>query len=97
VTPIINFILGPLLWHWENNSTNDPSVELDMEELKTLARQIGFEISVSLSDHAYTYLLILILSIPQNETTIDTTYTNNAQSMLGYVYHAAFWTATKIE
>ena len=33
----------------------------------------------------------------QNERTIDTTYTNNAQSMLGYVYHAAFWTATKIE
>ncbi|PPQ79034.1 hypothetical protein CVT25_002343 [Psilocybe cyanescens] len=68
--------LGPLLWHWENNSSNDPSVELDMEEVKNLARRIGFEIS--------------------NETTIDTTYTNNAQSMLGYVYHAAFWTATKI-
>ena len=31
------------------------------------------------------------------QTSIDTTYTNNAQSMLGYVYHAAFWTATKIE
>jgi carnosine N-methyltransferase len=31
----------------------------------------------------------------QNERTIDTTYTNNSQSMLGYVYHAAFWTATK--
>jgi len=69
--------LGPLLWHWENNNTSDPSVELDMEELKTLARTIGFEIS--------------------NETTVDTTYTNNAQSMLGYVYHAAFWTATKIK
>ncbi|KAF4612945.1 hypothetical protein D9613_010831 [Agrocybe pediades] len=68
--------LGPLLWHWENNNTNDPSIELDMEEVKTLARQIGFEIS--------------------NEKTIDTTYTNNAQSMLGYVYHASFWTATKI-
>ncbi|CAL1709816.1 unnamed protein product [Somion occarium] len=69
----INF--GPLLWHWENNSSNDPSVELDLEEVKELARQIGFEIS--------------------NERTIDTTYTNNSQSMLGYVYHAAFWTATK--
>ncbi|KDR76864.1 hypothetical protein GALMADRAFT_95480 [Galerina marginata CBS 339.88] len=69
--------LGPLLWHWENNNTSDPSVELDMEELKTLARTIGFEIS--------------------NETTIDTTYTNNSKSMLGYVYHAAFWTATKIK
>jgi len=68
--------LGPLLWHFENNSTNDPSIELNLEEVKALARQIGLEIS--------------------NERTIDTTYTNNAQSMLGYVYHAAFWTATKI-
>ncbi|KAF8909806.1 N2227-like protein-domain-containing protein [Gymnopilus junonius] len=69
--------IGPLLWHWENNNTNDLSVELDMEEVKTLAREVGFEIS--------------------NERTIDTTYTNNAQSMLGYVYHASFWTATKIK
>ncbi|THH28862.1 hypothetical protein EUX98_g5320 [Antrodiella citrinella] len=68
--------LGPLLWHWENNSTHDPSVELSLEEVKTLARAVGFDIS--------------------NERTIDTTYTNNTQSMLGYVYHAAFWTATKI-
>ncbi|KAL1757419.1 N2227-like protein-domain-containing protein [Schizophyllum commune] len=67
--------LGPLLWHWENNNTNDPSVELDLEEVKTLARAIGFDIS--------------------NERTIDTTYTNNARAMLGYTYHAAFWTATK--
>ncbi|KJA23747.1 hypothetical protein HYPSUDRAFT_184819 [Hypholoma sublateritium FD-334 SS-4] len=68
--------IGPLLWHWENNNTNDLSVELDLEEVKTLARTIGFEIS--------------------NEATIPTTYTNNAQSMLGYVYNASFWTATKI-
>ncbi|KAL4248632.1 Carnosine N-methyltransferase [Abortiporus biennis] len=68
--------LGPLLWHFENNSSNDPSVELNLDEVKELARKIGFEIS--------------------NETTIDTTYTNNSQSMLGYVYHTAFWTAKKI-
>ena len=37
-----------------------------------------------------------VLRSMQNERTIDTTYTNNAQSMLGYVYHAAFWTATKV-
>ncbi|KAJ4490072.1 N2227-domain-containing protein [Lentinula aciculospora] len=36
--------LGPLLWHWENNNTNDPSVELDLVEVKRLARMIGFEI-----------------------------------------------------
>ncbi|KAJ7028313.1 N2227-domain-containing protein [Mycena alexandri] len=68
--------MGPLLWHWENNTTNDPSIELSLEEVKNLARAIGFRIS--------------------NERTIDTTYTSNAQGMLGYVYHAAFWTATKI-
>ena len=39
---------GPLLWHWENNTTNDPSIELTLEEVKVLARRIGFEISVSL-------------------------------------------------
>ncbi|KAK0447258.1 N2227-like protein-domain-containing protein [Armillaria borealis] len=69
--------LGPLLWHFENNNTNDPSVELDLEEVKALARTIGFEL--------------------RNESTVDTTYTNNSEGMLGYVYHAAFWTATKIQ
>ncbi|KAK0460511.1 N2227-like protein-domain-containing protein [Desarmillaria tabescens] len=69
--------LGPLLWHFENNNTNDPSVELDLEEVKALARTIGFEL--------------------RNESTVDTTYTNNSEGMLGYVYHAAFWTATKIK
>ena len=33
----------------------------------------------------------------QNERTIETTYTNNSQSMLGYVYKTAFWTARKLE
>ncbi|CAE6418216.1 unnamed protein product [Rhizoctonia solani] len=67
--------LGPLLWHWENNNTNDMSIELDLEEVKELARKIGFEI--------------------YNERTIPTTYTGNSESMLGYVYQASFWTATK--
>jgi N2227-like protein len=39
---------GPLLWHFENNTTNDPSIELDLEEVKKLVRDIGFELSVSL-------------------------------------------------
>lgn len=67
--------MGPLLWHFENNATNDPSIELDLEEVKILARKIGFVIS--------------------NERMIDTTYTSNSRSMLGYVYKTAFWTATK--
>jgi N2227-like protein len=37
---------GPLLWHFENNTTNDPSIELDLEEVKELARRIGFDIQV---------------------------------------------------
>ncbi|KAJ7667264.1 N2227-domain-containing protein [Mycena rosella] len=68
--------VGPLLWHWENNTTNDPSIELSLAEVKELARAIGFRIT--------------------DERTIDTTYTSNAQGMLGYVYHAEFWTATKV-
>ncbi|KAF7308312.1 N2227 domain-containing protein [Mycena chlorophos] len=67
--------LGPLLWHWENNTTHDPSVELSLDEVKTLMGEIGFVI--------------------ETERSFDTTYTNNAQSMLGYVYKAAFWTARK--
>ncbi|TFY80859.1 hypothetical protein EWM64_g3160 [Hericium alpestre] len=38
--------LGPLLWHFENNTSNDPSIELDLEEVKELARKIGFDIKV---------------------------------------------------
>lgn len=38
--------VGPLLWHWENNSAGDTSVELSLGEVKELARKIGFEISV---------------------------------------------------
>ncbi|KAN0136924.1 N2227-like domain containing protein [Lactarius tabidus] len=67
--------LGPLLWHFEETATSDPSIELDLEEVKALAVQIGFDI--------------------KNERRVDTTYVNNKDSMLGYVYHAAFWTATK--
>lgn len=43
-----------------------------------------------------TTKIIPYRNILQNERTIHTTYTNNSQSMLGYVYHTAFWTATKV-
>ncbi|KDQ06519.1 hypothetical protein BOTBODRAFT_39554 [Botryobasidium botryosum FD-172 SS1] len=36
--------LGPLLWHYENSSEGDPSIELSLDEVKELARKIGFEI-----------------------------------------------------
>ena len=94
---ISHFTLGPLLWHWENNTTNDPSVELDLEEVKNLARTVGFELSVSFFPSLRSaFTSLLSLHCCRNERTIDTTYTGNAHSMLGYVYHAAFWTATKV-
>lgn len=36
--------LGPLLWHYENSSNGEPSIELSLDEVKALARKIGFEI-----------------------------------------------------
>lgn len=39
--------LGPLLWHWENNNSGEMSIELDLEEIKELAKVVGFKISVS--------------------------------------------------
>jgi len=36
--------IGPLLWHFENNTSGDTSIELDLEEVKELARKIGFDI-----------------------------------------------------
>jgi len=36
--------LGPLLWHFENNNTQDLSIEFDLGEVKRLARSIGFEL-----------------------------------------------------
>ncbi|KAI6143798.1 N2227-domain-containing protein [Pisolithus tinctorius] len=68
--------LGPLLWHFENNENEYPSIELDLAEVKELARTIGFKL--------------------YDERSIDTSYSSNDQSMLGYVYHAAFWKAVKV-
>ncbi|EJU01374.1 N2227-domain-containing protein [Dacryopinax primogenitus] len=36
--------LGPLLWHFENNSTKDVSIELNLAEVKVLAEKMGFKI-----------------------------------------------------
>jgi len=46
---------GPLLWHFENNNTNDPSVELDLDEVKALARIVGFELSVNILSPPCTF------------------------------------------
>jgi carnosine N-methyltransferase len=42
---------GPLLWHFENSPTSsingEGSIELSLDEVKALARDVGFEIRVS--------------------------------------------------
>jgi hypothetical protein len=58
---------GPLLWHFENNTTNDPSVELDLEEVKQLARDIGFELSVSIHILLTLYYLIIFVRYRKKE------------------------------
>jgi carnosine N-methyltransferase len=91
---VSNYLIGPLLWHWENNNTNDLSIELDLEEVKILARNLGFVINVSPSVPEYSKDK---LRAQQNERHIKTSYTNNAQSMLAYTYNAAFWIAMKVD
>lgn len=41
--------VGPLLWHWENvqdKERGEGSIELSLDEVKDLARKMGFEINV---------------------------------------------------
>lgn len=42
--------VGPLLWHFENiadRERGEGSVELSLDEVKALARKMGFELAVS--------------------------------------------------
>lgn len=45
------------MWHWENNTTNDPSIELDLEEVKALCKKLGFKLEVGVSISLYHILL----------------------------------------
>lgn len=36
--------IGPLLYHFEDSSSGDPSIELSLETVKEVARKMGFEI-----------------------------------------------------
>lgn len=54
---VLNFVLplggiwinvGPLLWHYENNSRGETSVELTLEEVCDLVGKMGFQIEVGL-------------------------------------------------
>jgi carnosine N-methyltransferase len=41
------FIQGPLLYHFEDSSNGDSSIELSLEQVKEVAKKIGFEFKVS--------------------------------------------------
>jgi hypothetical protein len=60
---------GPLLWHFEENTTSDPSIELDLEEIKALAAHIGFEIQVGNSLSVVPFFLGFVHS--STERTIN--------------------------
>lgn len=83
--------LGPLLWHWENS--DELSIELTLDEVKELARGVGFELSVCYPSppRRFTSLTFIL----QDERYVGAQYSSDSSSMLSYVYNAAFWTATK--
>ena len=45
--PLANPLPSESLLSFENNSTNDPSVELSLDEVKALCAEIGFVIKAS--------------------------------------------------
>jgi len=71
--------LGPLLWHWENVGPGAGTSDISIELNLDEIRRLAHKIGFEIG----------------NEQTIVTTYTGISDSMLGYVYHTAFWTATK--
>lgn len=85
-------LIGPLLWHFENNDSHDLSIEFDLEEVKALARGIGFEIKVGYEKLCMVRGLMLSL---QDEQFIKSSYVGNPESMLSHTYDCALWTATK--
>lgn len=81
---------------FENNSTNDPSVELSLDEVKALCAEIGFVIKVRPSRSSrFSSLRVPLLRkltssgicfvCAQEEKTISTTYTGSG-GMLKYEY-----------
>lgn len=83
---------GPLLYHFENNEDGEPSIELTLEELRTLLPKCGFTLDVRV-----VLPVLNTLNSPQEEKMIDTTYTNNSKSMLQYTYKACFWYVQHID
>lgn len=55
---------GPLLWHFENNTTNDVSIELDVNEMKQLLDNIGFGITVSAASKSCACHESIFVAVP---------------------------------
>lgn len=80
------------MYHFEDSSAGDTSIELSLEQVKDVAKKMGFEFKVILVIMPLSLLIFYI----QKESMVSTTYTSNPESMLKYVYECAFWTAVKL-
>jgi carnosine N-methyltransferase len=95
--------LGPLLYHWQNGSSEedvrfDQSVELTYEEIKHVMGTYNFKILVRrpCSHGSYQRLSVSFpLCSEQKEAQRECVYTNNVKSMMKTVYNCAFFTAIK--
>ena len=85
--------VGPLLWHFENSTTlskrGEGSVELSLDEVKDLARMVGFELSVSLLGIASLMSQRKRWADGQEEKMIKSSYTGIPDSMLRHEYQVS--------
>jgi carnosine N-methyltransferase len=99
---VVLMVPGPLLWHFENAPTNsakgEGSIELSLDEVKDLARIVGFEIHVSCRGHSRwgrdgtdTGATV------QDEKSVATTYTGIPESMLRHEYQVSNSTQSPTE
>lgn len=86
------------MWHFENSSDGASSIELTVEDLKSLARRIGFVIKVRFYYESdllgYSFEETDSMN-EQDEKEIVTPYTASPKTMLRSEYVASFWAATK--
>jgi carnosine N-methyltransferase len=89
--------VGPLLWHWENvqdRERGEGSIELSLDEVKELAREMGFIISVRLarvrvgSGRELIIKFGLVFSL-QNEKMDTAAYTGDPDTMLRSEYQVS--------
>ena len=85
--------IGPLLYHW-TEIKGEPSLELSLEELLDVAKQIGFTIVVDFLS-VKNSLGHSTLSFLQKQETRDCFYDNNPKAMMQTVYRTSFFVAIK--